>query len=56
MDDDPAWRLLDPGELVHIGPTLHVSSHMILDGPPARLLKLEDLGARARASQERVPV
>jgi predicted glutamine amidotransferase len=51
MDHDPAWRLLDCGELLHVGPTLEVSSHRILDGPPKRLLTLADLGARARASQ-----
>ena len=22
MDDDPGWRLLDPGELLHVGPDL----------------------------------
>src|SRR5450755_2834450 len=26
IDDDPAWRLLDAGELLHIGPSLRISS------------------------------
>jgi predicted glutamine amidotransferase len=52
MDDDPRWRALEPGELVHVDHTLQVSSRKILDSAPARPLTLEDLGARARASQK----
>ncbi len=51
MDDDPRWRTLEPGELVHVDHTLRVTSRRILDGPPARPLTLADLGARAQASQ-----
>jgi glutamine amidotransferase len=51
MDDDPGWRLLAPGELLRVAPTLEVSSRRILDGPPSRLLTLADLEPRARASQ-----
>jgi predicted glutamine amidotransferase len=51
MDEDTGWRLLASGELLHVTPTLEVSSRRILDGPPARLLTLEDLAPRARASQ-----
>jgi predicted glutamine amidotransferase len=53
LDGDPRWRELAPGELVHVDHALRVSSRRILDGPPAQLLTLEDLGARARASQAR---
>ena len=53
MDDDPGWRALESGELLHVGPKLGVSSRRILDAPPARLLTLEQLGARARASQSK---
>jgi hypothetical protein len=42
---------MESGELVHVDHTLGVSSRRILDGPPAQLLTLEDLGSRARASQ-----
>ena len=38
MDEDPGWRLLDPGELIHVGPALQVDSSIVLDrpaGPPA---------------------
>jgi predicted glutamine amidotransferase len=55
MDDDPAWRMLDPGELLQVAPTLEVSSRVILDAPPAHPLTLADLNPRARASQAKVP-
>jgi glutamine amidotransferase len=55
MDQDPAWRLLDSGELLHVSPTLGVSSRRILEASPPRLLRLEDLTGRARESQKKVP-
>jgi predicted glutamine amidotransferase len=55
LDSDPGWRLVNSGELVHVGPTLEVCSHTILDAPPSRLLTLEDLSAQARASQAKIP-
>jgi predicted glutamine amidotransferase len=51
MDEDPRWRAVESGELVHVDRELRVSSRRILEGPPARALTLADLGARARASQ-----
>ncbi len=51
MDDDPGWRALHPGELLHVDAALRCDSRMLLDHPPAHLLRLEDLEARARASQ-----
>jgi glutamine amidotransferase len=51
MDDDPRWRELESGELVHVDHTLVVTSRKILDGPPAQPLTLADLGARGKASQ-----
>jgi predicted glutamine amidotransferase len=51
MDADPGWRLLGSGELLHIAHTLEVTSHVILDRPPARALTLADLNPGARASQ-----
>jgi predicted glutamine amidotransferase len=50
MDEDPEWRLLSPGELLHVGPHLHVHSTIALTHPPAHQLTLDDLGHRA-ASQ-----
>lgn len=55
MDDDPAWRLLDSGELLHVSPTLTVTSKRILDAPPSRLLTLADLSTQARVSQTPAP-
>jgi len=51
MDDDPGWRPLRPGELLHVGPRLEVSSRILLDSPPAHPLRLADLPGRAQASQ-----
>lgn len=55
MDDDPGWRLLDSGELLHVSATLEVESERLLKAPPPKLLTLADLGEQARASQARTP-
>jgi len=55
MDADPGWRLLEAGELLHVGPQLEVSSRRILEGPPAKPLTLATLSDRARASQAKCP-
>jgi predicted glutamine amidotransferase len=55
MDEDPGWRALESGELVHVGPTLHVDSTIALDGPPAHPLTLDDLEPRAAAAQAPPP-
>jgi predicted glutamine amidotransferase len=51
MDEDAAWRLLDPGELVHVDAELKTTSATILDAPPKHLLTLADLDPRAASSQ-----
>ena len=51
MDNDPGWRLLEPGELLHIPADLDCVSRSIIDRPPARQLTLQDLDRRAAASQ-----
>lgn len=51
MDADPGWRLLEPGELVHVDDALRVSSGVILPNAPARLLTIDDLNPTAKASQ-----
>lgn len=51
MDDDPAWRALQPGELIRVSSKLELSSEIVLETPPAHPLTLDDLGARARSSQ-----
>ncbi len=51
MDDDPGWRLPDPGELLHVRSTLEVSTTAPFAAEPARLLRLADLEPAAAASQ-----
>lgn len=43
LDDDPGWRGLEPGELLHVDPELRVSTEIVLPDPPAHQLRLEDL-------------
>jgi predicted glutamine amidotransferase len=55
MDEDPGWRQLEPGELVHVGPTLKVDSSIALEGAPTHQLTLDDLEPRAAAAQAPPP-
>ncbi len=34
LDDEPGWRMLDAGELVHVHRDLTVTSHLVLADPP----------------------
>src|SRR3954452_9916198 len=49
MDDNPAWRNLEVGELVHVDAQLRVDSRIVLDEPPSHPLVLEP---HAAASQQ----
>jgi predicted glutamine amidotransferase len=40
LDGESGWRMLAPGELVHVGPDLSVHSAVVLTQPPARLVPL----------------
>ena len=51
MDEDPGWRGLESGELLHVDGDLKCSVVQALEGPPAKQLTLADLGAGAAASQ-----
>jgi hypothetical protein len=51
MDDDPGWRPLGSGELLHVDGNLRVTSRRVLEAAPAHQLSLSDLGLRAAASQ-----
>jgi predicted glutamine amidotransferase len=51
MDDDPGWRLLDPGELLHVSSTLEMESSAPFPAEPAHLLDISDLDPAAAASQ-----
>jgi predicted glutamine amidotransferase len=55
MDDDPGWRPLRSGELLHVDRALRVTSKIALPDPPARPLTLADLDTRAAASQDSQP-
>jgi glutamine amidotransferase len=52
MDDDPGWRPLAPGELLHVDAELRVHRRVVLDDAPSRPLTLADLDPRAAASQQ----
>lgn len=51
MDEDPGWRALEPGELLHVGPELELSSTIALPDPPAHMLDLSTLSEQGRKSQ-----
>jgi predicted glutamine amidotransferase len=51
MDDDPAWRLLEPGTLVHVDADLDITERVALTEPPHHQLTAADLSAPAAASQ-----
>jgi len=51
MDEDPGWRALESGELLHVEPDLNVTITRTLHEPPAHQLTLADLGGKAAASQ-----
>jgi predicted glutamine amidotransferase len=50
MDEDPGWRPFAPGELIHVDESLRVTGRVVVDDPPDRRIKLEDLGPRAIAA------
>jgi glutamine amidotransferase len=52
MDEDPGWRALEPGQLLHVDRDLRVTISRPLIRPPARPLSLTDLDPKAAASQE----
>jgi glutamine amidotransferase len=51
MDEDPRWRPLAPGELLHVDGAQRVTGTVVLDRPPTHRLTLADLHPRAAASQ-----
>ncbi len=51
MDEDPGWRALGSGALLHVDSQLNVEVRTALENPPAQALRLSDLGPRAAASQ-----
>ena len=51
MDEDPGWRSLESGDLLHVGPDLGVEVTRVLERSPAHQLTLADLDPKAAASQ-----
>jgi glutamine amidotransferase len=51
MDEDPAWRELRSGELLHVEADLRTTVERVIDGPPAHPLTLADLDRQAAESQ-----
>ena len=51
MDDDPGWRLLDPGELLHVASDLAIESSAPFPPEPRHLLQRADLDPATAASQ-----
>jgi glutamine amidotransferase len=42
IDEGDDWRMLEPGELIHVGPDLSFTSRLVLDRPPAHLHLLDE--------------
>jgi glutamine amidotransferase len=53
MDDNPAWREIEPGTLVHVGPDLVVTEELILPDPPAQLMELTGRAADSQAQERK---
>jgi glutamine amidotransferase len=51
MDDDPRWRLIDPGELIHVDAGLRISRDLVLPDSPRHQLRREDLSVPVEAAQ-----
>ena len=51
MTAHPDWRLLEPGELLHVNHDLVVDSRIAFGEPPRQKIRLEQLGTAAAASQ-----
>ena len=47
MDEDPGWRSLSPGELLHVDSHLQLHSTIAVEHLPTHQLTLDDLGQRA---------
>jgi glutamine amidotransferase len=54
MDEDPGWRAIESGHLLHVDADLQVRSTQVLRSPPRHRLTLADLDPRAAASQRPV--
>lgn len=55
MDADARWRLLEPGELIHVDAGLRITRSLALPDPPKQLLRREDLSVPVEDSQHALP-
>ena len=54
LDDAPGWRPLESGELVRVKPDLSIRSSIVVDSPPAKLIRLPgSTGKRASLGPSR---
>jgi predicted glutamine amidotransferase len=51
MDEDLGWEEIASGELVHIGPDLHLHREIVLDEPPRKPLSLSGRAADSHAQE-----
>ncbi|WP_410622869.1 class II glutamine amidotransferase [Amycolatopsis sp. cmx-8-4] len=51
MDEDPLWRLLDPGELLHVGAGQRLTGRIAVPEAPRFRLRSTDLDQQAARSQ-----
>lgn len=51
MNSDPGWRLMEPGEVLHVDASLAISSTFPLPQTPAKQMQLTELDHIAAASQ-----
>jgi predicted glutamine amidotransferase len=56
MNTNPAWRLLEPGELIHVDSQLNVTSKLLLPEPPVHLMHLGHLTAKEAIAMGQTPV
>ena len=55
MDDDPGWRLLEPGTLVHVDADLAMTERVVVPRPPKHQMTPADLTPKASVSQHAAP-
>jgi glutamine amidotransferase len=51
MDEDPGWRALQSGELLHVDAQLGLGIDRVIEQPPVQQLSLSDLTGKAANSQ-----
>ena len=52
MDDNPHWRSLEPGELLHVDHSLTIHTTVAVQQPPIHQLTLADLGQGAASQKQ----